>query len=72
MPDPTPGEVTFDDGGGLTLMPTSSLLVMDGYDVLCFEMTGHWQGTAGTLLDRSGTYRLVNDTVQTVLHLIED
>jgi hypothetical protein len=38
----------------------------------CTDVSGLWHGIAGDLDDRTGTYTLVNDSIQTVLHLVED
>jgi hypothetical protein len=38
----------------------------------CAESSGSWHGTSGDLDGRTGTFTLVGDSVQTVLHLVED
>ncbi len=73
-----PGEGSFeleiDDGNRLTLDPQTGVRVFDLYDYenLCFEETGTWRGTAGELVDRTGTYSLRDDSIQIVLRLVED
>jgi hypothetical protein len=35
------------------------------------EMSGTWRGVEGTLLNRTGTYTMMDDSIQTVLELVE-
>lgn len=65
-------EVDLDDGRRLTLVARTGLVVSAGFNTpLCMEESGIWRGTAGDLLHRTGTYRLVYDTIQAVLQLQE-
>ncbi len=49
------------------------LVVNYGFNIpLCSESSGIWHGTAGDLLNHTGTFRLVYDTIQSVLQLEED
>jgi hypothetical protein len=67
-------ELTIDDGNRLTLDPQRALDVIDGTtpEAACFEESGRWRGTAGDLQNRTGTFSLHYDTIQTVLRLVED
>jgi hypothetical protein len=64
--------VRFDDGDAVTLYDERAIAIVHLDYVICSEATGTWRGTAGSLLGRTGTYRMVYDSIQTVLHLIED
>jgi hypothetical protein len=57
----------------MLLQPDAGLWTVniDG-EYYCFDVTGRWRGTAGSLLRRTGTYTMVYDSIQTVLHLVED
>lgn len=77
-PELPAGETSFmleiDDGNTVKLTRDVGVWVFGasraGLD--CFEGSGHWTGTAGELLDRSGRFTILNDSVQTVLRLVED
>jgi|GEM_PF-5365832 len=77
-PELPAGDASFvlqiDDGNSLNLTRDVGLWVASGSTgvVDCFEGSGHWTGTAGDLLDRTGTFTILNDSVQTVLRLVED
>lgn len=64
-------ELKIDDGNRLTLDPQTA--VVASFDQIdCFEETGRWRGTAGDLRDHEGTFTVHYDSIQTVLHLVED
>jgi hypothetical protein len=65
-------DLKIDDGNGLRLDPQTAVTVDDGAGPLCFEETGHWEGTAGDVLNHAGTFTIRYDTIQTVLRLVED
>jgi hypothetical protein len=60
-------------GDTLVLHRTTGLWTMDqDGNFLCFDISGTWHGTAGKMNGRTGTYTMVYDSVQTVLHRVED
>jgi hypothetical protein len=67
-------ELTIDDGNRLRLDPQRALDVIDGTtpEASCFEESGRWRGTAGDLQNRTGSFTIHYDSIQTVLRLIED
>jgi hypothetical protein len=65
-------ELDVDDGNRLTLKPQSVVSVEDGRDTLCFEEEGTWRGTAGEVRNKTGTFNLRYDSIETVLELVED
>jgi hypothetical protein len=69
-------ELKLDDGDSATLDPQMAVRVADatGYQasMSCFEETGRWRGTAGDLLNHEGAFTVHYDSIQTVLHLVED
>ena len=65
-------ELRFDDGDAAALHDEQGMGVRHLDYVSCSEATGQWRGTAGSLLGRSGTYTSMYDSIQTVLHLVED
>lgn len=74
---PTDSPVDFDrltmyDGNELALYGDRGMAVHDGIEITCSESSGRWRGTAGKLLGHEGTYTRVYDSVQIVLHLVED
>ena len=62
----------FDDGSTLTMREESAMVVPASFVFLCFEARGRWQGTAGDMSGRTGTFEWFYDTIQTTLHLDED
>lgn len=60
-------------GSGDIIVSRGTTLVVQnsGQDLLCSEEVGRWQGTSGRVAGRSGTYREVYDSIQTVLRLTE-
>jgi hypothetical protein len=64
--------VQTDEGSTLELHPETGLWATSprGTD-RCFEMSGTWRGVAGELLSRTGTYTMIDDSIQTVLQLVE-
>jgi hypothetical protein len=68
-----PLRIELDDGSAAAMSEQSIVAVWNQTgDRVCLETTGTWTGTAGKLQQRSGTYRMTNDTVQTLLRLTED
>ena len=67
-------ELKIDDGKGLMLDPQTEVFVSGGTGggTACFEETGRWEGTTGDVLNRTGTFTLHYDSIQTVLRLVED
>ena len=65
-------DVQFDDGSTVTLHDEQAIAVFNDAEVGCSEGSGQWRGTAGSLVGRAGTYTMVYDSTQTVLHLVED
>ena len=65
-------ELEIDDGNSLLLAQQTGVWASDYDELLCFEGAGHWRGTAGELLDRTGTFTIRYDSIQTVLRLVED
>jgi hypothetical protein len=63
--------VQTDDGSTLELAPETGLWATRGVTARCFEMSGTWRGVSGKLRDHVGTYTMVDDSIQTVLELIE-
>lgn len=75
LADPTPGSAPFrlelEDGNVLELSEEEGLEVSNFRDV-CVEYSGSWRGVAGEVQERTGSFRMINDSVQIVLHLVED
>lgn len=72
-----PMEVTFelviDDGNTLTLDEDSILWAVDSAGTSkCVEASGSWRGTDGDLRGRTGRFTIVDDSIQSVLRLVED
>lgn len=65
-------EFEFDDGNGVSLEPEHGLAAASYTDLECFEVTGRWRGTAGNLSNRTGSYTMTYNSIQTVLRLVED
>jgi hypothetical protein len=66
-------DLEFDDGDAVTLHSQAGLWTLEVIGPpVCSEVTGTWVGTAGEPKGRTGTYRMVYDSIQTVLHLVED
>jgi hypothetical protein len=67
-----PLQLVMDDGSSIELSLVGQLDVTGRTLDACQETWGTWHGTAGDLDGRTGTYTTVFDSVQTVLHLVED
>lgn len=65
-------DMQFEDGDAMTLYDEQGMAVNHLDYISCSETTGRWRGTAGSLLGRAGTYTSVYDSIQTVLHLVEE
>ena len=64
--------VRTDDGSNLELVPKTGLWATTPRETdRCFELSGTWRGIEGELLSRTGTYTMTNDSIQTVLELVE-
>jgi len=57
--------LVFEDDSSLALLPDTAFYVDDD----CYDERGRWEGTAGSYLGRSGTYRMTVGTLQTELTL---
>jgi hypothetical protein len=57
--------LVFEDDSTLALLTDTAIWVNDD----CYEENGRWEGTAGSYLGRSGTYRMTVGTLQTELTL---
>lgn len=65
-------ELDTSEGSRLTLDPERGLWVAPGSGAIsCAEMGGSWRGTSGDLRGHTGTFTMVYDSVQTVLHIVE-
>jgi hypothetical protein len=62
-----PFQLVLTDGSSLQLMPEAAI-VIDNRNA-CYDEVGRWEGVAGSLRGRSGTYRWIDDTLQTELTL---
>jgi len=64
--------VRTDDGSTLELVPETGLWATTPRETdRCFELSGTWRGVSGKLRDHAGTYTMVDDSIQTVLELVE-
>ena len=64
--------VQTDEGSTLELVPETGLWATTPRETdRCFEMSGTWRGVEGELRSRTGTYTMFDDSIQTVLELIE-
>jgi hypothetical protein len=70
-PDSDPYRLELDDGSIVVLVEDQGLEVSN-FSVGCTDYSGTWRGVAGDLDERTGTFRVINDSVQIVLHLVED
>jgi hypothetical protein len=59
--------MTFDDPGAMLLIPESSIYVPHR----CYDEVGRWEGLDGSYSGRTGTYRLVDDSLQVELTLTD-
>jgi hypothetical protein len=57
--------LVFEDDSTLALLPDTAIFVHGD----CYDERGRWQGTAGSYLGHSGTYRLTKGTLQFELNL---
>jgi hypothetical protein len=61
------------DGSALELVPKAGLWATTPRTTdRCFELWGTWRGVSGNLRGHTGTYTMVDDSIQTLLELIED
>lgn len=70
-PDSEPSQLELDDGSVLVLSEEEGLQASN-LDDFCADYSGSWRGVAGELDERTGTFRMINDSVQIVLHLVEN
>jgi hypothetical protein len=70
-PDSDPFRLELDDGSVVVLSEAEGLEVSNFSDS-CMDYSGKWRGVAGDLDERTGTFRMINDSVQIVLHLVEE
>jgi hypothetical protein len=74
-PDTPRDEIEFKvetEDGTLELEPETGLWATTPRETdRCMEMSGTWRGVEGTLLNRTGTYTMMDDSIQTVLELVE-
>ena len=75
LPDRTPHagvfEMQADEGSTIALEMEEGVWAGGALDS-CVEMSGTWRGMAGNLRDRTGTYTWVDDSIQSVLRIVED
>jgi hypothetical protein len=75
LPDRTPDagvfEMQTDDGSTIALEMEEGVWASGELDS-CVEMSGSWRGVAGNLRDRTGTYTIVDDSIESVLRIVED
>jgi hypothetical protein len=60
-----PLQLVLTDGSSLQLMPEAAIAIRNQ----CHDEVGRWEGVAGSLRGRSGTYRRIENTLQTELTL---
>jgi len=77
LPDRDPQSDSFKlqlaDGTTAVLDPVSGLWAETApADDACSEVTGTWRGIEGSLRDHHGSFTMINDSLQTTLHLAED
>ena len=72
--DDKTSRLEFDGGDEARLIAASSIQVVPFSDtsLTCLEEQGSWEGTAGRLQGRSGSYLRVENDLQTVLTLTDD
>ena len=74
-PAPPPGSdpyrLEFDDGSVVVLLQDRGLHVRNFSDS-CTDHSGTWRGVAGDLDERTGTFRVINNSVQIVMNLVEN
>jgi hypothetical protein len=71
-PQSDPFQLVMDDGSMIELSHGGGFNVAGRALDACAEMWGSWRGTGGDFDNRTGTYTMVNDSIQTVLHLVEN
>jgi hypothetical protein len=75
LPDRTPDagvvEMLTDEGSTIALDMEEGVWASGALD-RCSELSGTWRGIAGNLRNRTGTYTMVDDSVQSVLRIVED
>src|SRR5262245_25396915 len=69
--DQAPIVLRIDDGSTIELVWERTQWA-SGFTDSCSVATGSWRGTAGDRDKRHGTYTMVNDSLQTVLHVVEN
>ena len=71
LPDSAPFRLELDDGSVLMLSEKQGSEASNFRDV-CVEYSGSWRGVAGDLEGRAGSFTEIHDSVQIVLHVVED
>jgi hypothetical protein len=60
------------DGGSTVALEPEQGVWAGGRTHECAAVAGRWSGTAGDLENRTGTFTMINDSLQSTLHLVED